>query len=53
MMIFIGIILIFLGMYIYIPDSTRCKSNIWLSILGFLMMMTGGIIIGMIIDGKL
>ena len=53
MMILIGIILIFLGMYIYMPDSTRCKSNIWLSIFGFLLLMTGGLMIGLTMDGRM
>lgn len=46
MMIFIGIILIFLGIIVYIKGGVRHKYTNWLRTLGSLLIMTGGFIIG-------
>ena len=46
MMIFIGIILIFLGIAVYIKGGTRHKYTDWLRTLGSLLIMAGGFIIG-------
>ena len=53
MTILIGIILIFLGMGIYSKAGIGYKSNDWLCMLGCFLIMTGAIIIGMTMDGKL
>lgn len=53
MTILIGIILIFLGIVVYWVNNEREVSNDWLCMLGCLLLMTGGIIIGMKMDGKL
>lgn len=53
MMILITIILIFLGILSYIFASKRDVTNDWLCMLGFILMPTGAIIIGMLMDGTL
>ena len=53
MMIFIGIILIFLGVVVYWVNNEREVSNDWLCMLGSLLAMTGGLMIGMTMDGKM
>ena len=51
MMILIGIILIFLGIGVYVVNNEREISNDCLCMLGFLLIMTGGLMIGMTMDG--
>lgn len=46
MMILIGIILIFLGIGAYAVNDEREISNDRLCMLGFLLIMTGGLMIG-------
>ena len=53
MMILIGIILIFLGMGVYAVNNEREISNDWLCMLGFLLLMTGGLMIGLTMDGRM
>ena len=53
MMILIGIILIFLGIVVYWVNNEREVSNDWLCMLGFLLTMTGGLMIGMTMDGTM
>ena len=53
MMIFIGIILIFLGIAVYMINNERRVSNDWLCMIGFLTMMTGALMIGMTMDGTM
>ena len=53
MMIFIGIILIFLGMGVYMINNERRVSNDWLCMLGFLLLMAGALMIGMTMDGTM
>ena len=53
MMIFIGIILIFLGIGVYMINNERRVSNDRLCMLGFLTMMSGALMIGMTMDGTM
>ena len=53
MYIIIGIILIFIGIGVYGAAGTGYKSNDWLCMIGFLLMMTGGLMIGLTMDGKM
>ena len=53
MMIFIGIILIFLGMSFYMINNERHVSNDWLCMIGFLLLMAGALMIGMTMDGTM
>ena len=53
MMIFAGIILIFLGIGVYMINNERRVSNDWLWMIGFLLIMTGGLMIGMTMDGTM
>ena len=52
-MIFIGIILIFLGMSFYMINNERRISNDWLCMIGFLLLMAGALMIGMTMDGTM
>ena len=53
MMIFIGIILIFLGIGFYSTADRNGITNEWMCMLGFLTMMTGALMIGMTMDGTM
>ena len=53
MMILIGIILIFLGIGAYAVNDEREISNDRLCMIGFLLIMTGGLMIGTTIDEML
>lgn len=53
MMIFAGIILIFLGIGVYVANSEREISNDCLCMLGFLLLMAGALMIGMTMDGRM
>ena len=53
MMILIGIILIFLGMGAYMINNSRLVSNDWLCMIGFLLLMSGALMIGMTMDGTM
>ena len=53
MMILIGIILIFLGFGVYMINNKRRVSNDWLCMIGFLLLMSGALIIGMTMDGTM
>ena len=53
MMIFIGIILIFLGIGVYMINNERCVSNDWLCMIGCLLLIYGALMIGMTMDGKM
>lgn len=53
MMILIGIILIFLGMSFYMINNERRIFNDWLCMIGFLLLMTGALMIGMTMDGTM
>ena len=53
MMIFIGIILIFLGMGAYMINNSRLVSNDWLCMIGSLLLIAGALMIGMIMDGTM
>ena len=53
MMILIGIILIFLGMGAYMINNERRVSNDWLCMIGCLLLITGALMIGMIMDGTM
>ena len=53
MMIFIGIILIFVGIGFYSAANRNGVTNDWLCMLGFLAMMTGALMIGMTMDGTM
>ena len=53
MMILIGIILIFLGIAVYMINNERRVSNDWLCMIGFLLLMSGALMIGMTMDGTI
>ena len=53
MMILIGIILIFLGMGAYMINNERFVSNDWLCMIGFLLLITGALMIGLTMDGRM
>lgn len=53
MYIIIGIILIFVGIGVYSAADRNGVANDWLCMLGFLLMMTGGLMIGLTMDGKM
>lgn len=53
MMIFIGIILIFLGMGAYMINNSRLVSNDWLCMIGFLLLIAGALMIGITMDGTM
>ena len=53
MMIFIGIILIFLGIGVYMINNERCVSNDWLCMIGCLLLISGALMIGMTMDGTM
>lgn len=53
MMIFIGIILIFLGMGFYMINNERRISNDWLCMIGFLLLIAGALMIGLTMDGRI
>ena len=53
MMILLGIILILLGIGVYVVNNEREISNDWLCMLGFLLLMTGGLMIGLTMDGRM
>ena len=53
MMILIGIILIFLGIGVYMINNERRVSNDWLCMIGFLLLMSGALMIGMSMDGTM
>ena len=53
MMIFAGIILIFLGIGVYVANSEREISNDCLCMLGFLLLMAGALMIGLTMDGRM
>lgn len=53
MMIFAGIILIFLGIGVYVANSEREISNDCLCMLGFLLLIAGALMIGMTMDGTM
>ena len=53
MMIFIGIILIFLGIWFYSTADRNGITNEWMCMLGFLTMMSGALMIGISMDGTM
>ena len=53
MMIFIGIILIFLGIGFYSTANRNDITNEWMCMLGFLTMMSGALMIGISMDGTM
>ena len=53
MMIFIGIILIFLGIGVYMINNERRVSNDWLCMIGSLLLIAGALMIGMTMDGTM
>ena len=53
MMIFIGIILIFVGIGFYSVADRNGITNELVCMLGFLTMMTGALMIGMTMDGRM
>ena len=53
MMIFIGIILIFLGIGFYLTADRNGITNEWLCMIGFLLLMAGALMIGMTMDGTM
>ena len=53
MMIFIGIILIFLGIWFYSTTDRNGITNEWMCMLGFLTMMSGALMIGISMDGTM
>ena len=50
MMIFIGIILIFLGICVYMINNERRVSNDWLCMIGCVLLITGALMVGMTMD---
>lgn len=53
MMILIGIILIFLGMGAYMINNSKLVSNDWLCMIGFLLLISGALMIGLTMDGRM
>lgn len=53
MMILIGIILIFLGIGVYMINNERRVSNDWLCMIGCLLLIAGGLMIGLTMDGRM
>lgn len=53
MTIIFGIILIIIGIGFYSFAGKGYKTNDWMCMIGFMLMMTGALFIGMTLDGKL